>query len=84
MSKKSDTYDNHDYYQMYAAEVDIFVAVCREGYYGQKCIRACPAACKSCKPTDGTCSCHAGWMGPNCTIVICSSLGFLLTTAHEN
>ena len=51
-------------------------SACRDGYYGQSCFRACPATCKSCKPTDGTCSCYAGWMGPDCTIGICLSFEF--------
>ena len=43
---------------------------CSDGYYGQNCSHACSSNCKTCKPTDGTCSCYAGWMGPNCSIGI--------------
>ena len=64
---------------MYTVEVDIFVVACSEGYYGQSCFRACPATCKSCKPTDGTCSCYAGWMGPDCTIGTCLSFDFFIS-----
>ena len=44
-----------------------FLLVCKEGYYGQDCLHACSSTCKTCKYTDGTCSCQAGWKGSNCT-----------------
>ena len=47
---------------------NFFVSACREGHYGLNCSRVCLSNCKSCKPTDGTCSCSAGWMGANCSI----------------
>nr|XP_022306102.1 receptor-type tyrosine-protein phosphatase epsilon-like [Crassostrea virginica] len=43
---------------------------CRNGYYGQNCSSVCSTNCKNCKHTDGTCSCSAGWMGPNCSTEI--------------
>ncbi|XP_078330664.1 uncharacterized protein LOC144624641 [Crassostrea virginica] len=49
--------------------------VCKEGYYGQNCLLACSSNCKTCKYTDGTCSCQAGWKGSNCTTVCISSYG---------
>ena len=49
----------------------LYVAACKKGYYGQNCSRVCSSNCKKCKPTDGTCSCYAGWMGPNCRTGIC-------------
>nr|XP_022311265.1 scavenger receptor class F member 2-like [Crassostrea virginica] len=41
---------------------------CKEGYHGQNCSHLCSPNCKTCKHTDETCSCQAGWMGPNCSI----------------
>lgn len=51
-------------------KLTISVVACRKGYYGRNCSRTCPSNCKACKATDGTCSCDAGWMGPNCSIGI--------------
>ena len=45
-------------------------AACKIGYYGQNCSSVCSSDCKTCKPTDGTCSCSAGWMVQNCRIGI--------------
>lgn len=45
----------------------IFTA-CQPGYYGTNCSLVCPSNCKTCRHTDGLCSCKAGWMGHNCTI----------------
>ena len=44
-----------------------YSTVCKNGYYGQNCSSVCSPNCKNCKPTDGTCSCYAGWMEPNCS-----------------
>ena len=43
---------------------------CTNGFYGQNCSRVCSSNCKNCRHSDGTCSCHAGWMGSNCSIGI--------------
>ncbi|XP_078329609.1 EGF-like and EMI domain-containing protein 1 [Crassostrea virginica] len=40
---------------------------CKEGYHGQNCSHVCSPNCKTCKRADETCSCQAGWMGPNCS-----------------
>ncbi|XP_078330673.1 uncharacterized protein LOC144624647 [Crassostrea virginica] len=48
---------------------------CSEGYYGYKCLSICSPNCRTCKHTDGTCSCFAGWRGPNCTIACENSYG---------
>ncbi|XP_034321052.2 uncharacterized protein [Magallana gigas] len=40
---------------------------CQPGNYGKNCSRACSPNCKTCRLTDGLCSCKAGWMGDNCT-----------------
>nr|XP_022305773.1 multiple epidermal growth factor-like domains protein 10 [Crassostrea virginica] len=48
---------------------------CKEGYYGQNCLLACSSNCKTCKYTDGTCSCQAGWKGSNCSTVCIKSYG---------
>lgn len=43
------------------------ILVCKKGYYGKNCSLVCSPNCKTCRHTDGLCSCKAGWMGPNCT-----------------
>ncbi|XP_078329594.1 uncharacterized protein LOC144617738 isoform X1 [Crassostrea virginica] len=48
---------------------------CTEGYQGQNCSHLCSPNCKTCKPTDETCICHTGWMGPNCSIGCVGSYG---------
>nr|XP_022311643.1 multiple epidermal growth factor-like domains protein 10 [Crassostrea virginica] len=48
---------------------------CKEGYYGLNCLYACSSNCKTCKYTDGTCSCQAGWKGSNCSTVCIKSFG---------
>lgn len=40
---------------------------CPPGRYGKRCV---PCKCNnhsSCHPSDGTCSCLAGWTGPDCS-----------------
>ena len=44
---------------------------CEHGRYGKNCSNICSSKCKTCNHTDGTCSCHAGWSGPNCSFGIC-------------
>nr|XP_022305549.1 uncharacterized protein LOC111112375 isoform X5 [Crassostrea virginica] len=41
---------------------------CIKGYYGRNCLSNCFPNCKICNPTDGTCTCMAGWTGLNCSI----------------
>ncbi|XP_078330682.1 receptor-type tyrosine-protein phosphatase epsilon-like [Crassostrea virginica] len=48
---------------------------CMNGYYGKNCSSICSPHCKTCKHTDGTCSCLAGWRGPDCTIACYKSYG---------
>ncbi|XP_078329590.1 uncharacterized protein LOC111112689 [Crassostrea virginica] len=50
-------------------------ASCKNGFYGVNCSSVCSLNCRTCKPTDGTCSCYAGWMGPNCSIACIKSYG---------
>lgn len=44
-----------------------FASACKEGYYGTNCSGFCSPNCKTCRHTDGFCTCMAGWMGHNCT-----------------
>nr|XP_022305535.1 receptor-type tyrosine-protein phosphatase alpha-like isoform X2 [Crassostrea virginica] len=48
---------------------------CEHRRYGKNCSRTCSPNCKTCKHTDGTCRCHAGWSGPNCSIACNNSYG---------
>ncbi|XP_078330762.1 uncharacterized protein LOC111117668 [Crassostrea virginica] len=48
---------------------------CEHGRYGKNCSQVCSLNCKTCRHTDGTCSCHAGWSGPNCSIGCTNSYG---------
>nr|XP_022311625.1 receptor-type tyrosine-protein phosphatase epsilon-like isoform X1 [Crassostrea virginica] len=48
---------------------------CKDGYYGINCSGVCPSHCRKCNPTDGTCSCYAGWTGSNCSIACSKSYG---------
>ncbi|XP_011418522.3 protein draper isoform X1 [Magallana gigas] len=48
---------------------------CAEGYYGGNCSKVCFLNCKTCRHTDGQCSCVAGWMGSNCSIECDQSYG---------
>lgn len=48
---------------------------CEEGYYGGNCSKVCFPNCKTCRHTDGLCSCVTGWMGSNCTIECDQSYG---------
>lgn len=51
---------------LFTVPFPIFTA-CQPGNYGKNCSRACSPNCKTCRLTDGLCSCKAGWMGDNCT-----------------
>ena len=48
-----------------------YILACEHGRYGKNCSHTCSSNCKTCTHTDGTCSCHAGWSGTNCSIGIC-------------
>lgn len=43
-----------------------------EGYYGKNCSHVCPPNCKTCRNTDGLCTCMEGWMGYDCSHGRCS------------
>lgn len=45
----------------------LMFTACQPGYYGTNCSLACSPNCKTCRHTDGLCSCKAGWMGHNCS-----------------
>lgn len=49
------------------ALVLIFTA-CQPGYFGTNCSFTCSPNCKTCRHTDGLCSCRAGWMGHECSV----------------
>nr|XP_022305560.1 multiple epidermal growth factor-like domains protein 10 [Crassostrea virginica] len=53
----------------------MIVLACENGRYGKNCSYNCSSNCKTCKHTHGTCSCHAGWSGPNCSIACNNSYG---------
>eukprot|EP00105_Crassostrea_gigas_P043581 XP_019927729.1 PREDICTED: multiple epidermal growth factor-like domains protein 10 [Crassostrea gigas] len=48
---------------------------CHHGYYGKNCSLVCPLNCKTCRHTDGLCSCKAGWMGQDCSVECSQSYG---------
>nr|XP_022311771.1 multiple epidermal growth factor-like domains protein 10 isoform X1 [Crassostrea virginica] len=48
---------------------------CEHGRYGKNCSHTCSINCKTCKHTDGTCSCYPGWIGPNCNFACNDSYG---------
>lgn len=48
---------------------------CEEGYYGKHCSLVCSHNCKTCRHTDGFCTCKKGWMGYNCTKECFQSFG---------
>lgn len=43
---------------------------CIDGYYGTNCSKECHLNCKTCRHTDGLCTCTSGWIGPSCDIGI--------------
>ena len=47
----------------------IFLA-CEHRRYGKNCSHTCSKNCKTCRHTDGRCSCYAGWSGSNCSFGI--------------
>lgn len=44
-----------------------YILACPEGSYGKHCSFCCSPNCKTCRHTDGVCTCKAGWTGWNCT-----------------
>nr|XP_022305066.1 multiple epidermal growth factor-like domains protein 10 isoform X2 [Crassostrea virginica] len=48
---------------------------CRQGFYGNNCSSGCSPNCKTCKHTDGSCTCYAGWSRPDCTNECSKSYG---------
>lgn len=43
-------------------------SACPPGRYGKRCVQCkCNNNHSSCHPSDGTCSCLAGWTGPDCS-----------------
>nr|XP_034321045.1 protein draper isoform X1 [Crassostrea gigas] len=48
---------------------------CPEGSYGKHCSFCCSPNCKTCRHTDGVCTCKAGWTGWNCTTECVNSYG---------
>ena len=56
-----------------------YILACEHGRYGKNCSHTCSSNCKTCQHTDGTCSCNAGWGGPNCSIGIYLFLSCLRT-----
>lgn len=42
---------------------------CKTGYFGRNCSRVCSPNCKAdtCRHTDGSCTCAAGYTDFNCT-----------------
>lgn len=53
----------------YGCSYNLFcsVSACKGGFYGTNCSYVCSPNCKTCRQTDGLCTCKAGWMGHNCT-----------------
>nr|XP_022312536.1 multiple epidermal growth factor-like domains protein 10 [Crassostrea virginica] len=54
---------------------DICDESCTNGSYGTNCSGVCSPNCKTCRHTDGRCSCKAGWMGFNCSSECDNSYG---------
>ncbi|XP_078330768.1 uncharacterized protein LOC111117643 [Crassostrea virginica] len=48
---------------------------CANGYYGKNCSSVCSPNCKTCRHTDGQCSCFAGWNGFYCSTECSKSYG---------
>lgn len=65
----------------------IFILIfeaCQSGYYGANCSLACAPNCKTCRHTDGLCSCKAGWKGHNCSIGKWSETLFFVSVMEFN
>lgn len=45
----------------------IYTVACKELQYGKNCSLVCSPNCKTCRHTDGFCTCKAGWTGTDCT-----------------
>uniref|UniRef100_K1QTK7 Multiple epidermal growth factor-like domains 10 n=1 Tax=Magallana gigas TaxID=29159 RepID=K1QTK7_MAGGI len=48
---------------------------CIDGYYGPDCSKKCQSNCRTCRHTDGMCTCGAGWIGPKCNTECVWSFG---------
>ncbi|XP_052694681.1 receptor-type tyrosine-protein phosphatase epsilon-like [Crassostrea angulata] len=48
---------------------------CKQGYFGKSCSSVCSPHCKTCRHTDGHCSCSAGYTGYRCTTECFQSYG---------
>ncbi|XP_052695719.1 multiple epidermal growth factor-like domains protein 10 [Crassostrea angulata] len=48
---------------------------CQSGYFGTNYSFPCWPHCKTCRHTDGRCSCRAGWRGHDCSIECTHSYG---------
>lgn len=48
---------------------------CSKDNYGRNCSLVCSPNCKTCRHTDGLCTCKAGWTGLNCTTECALSYG---------
>nr|XP_034321721.1 multiple epidermal growth factor-like domains protein 10 [Crassostrea gigas] len=48
---------------------------CKKGYFGKSCSSVCSPHCKTCRHTDGHCSCTAGYTGYRCTTECYQSYG---------
>lgn len=68
-------------YCFFNALVLLFTA-CQPGYYGINCSFSCLPNCKTCRHTDGLCSCKAGWMGDDCLVGDCKERFVRFTTAY--
>ncbi|XP_019629966.1 PREDICTED: platelet endothelial aggregation receptor 1-like isoform X2 [Branchiostoma belcheri] len=44
---------------------------CREGRFGPNCLYECLCEHGKCSPSDGQCTCNAGWKGLLCDIPLC-------------
>lgn len=40
---------------------------CIDGYHGTNCSKKCQSNCKTCRHTDGMCTCRSDLIGPSCT-----------------
>lgn len=48
--------------------LNLFLSVCRSGYFGQHCSGACSETCVGCNHVNGSCDsrCLPGWKGGYC------------------
>lgn len=66
---------------------------CNDRYYGTNCSKKCQTNCKTCRNTDGKCTCKSGWIGPSCNTGInyfkdqikkYQNNGFTISATHNN